>query len=178
MSQNSAMGRPVVLNKLCETRAYNSWRGMKQRCGNPKANGYKHYGQRNIKVCERWEKFHNFLADMGQPPLGFSLDRIDNDLGYSKENCRWADAQTQARNSRSFKGRSRSHLTLNGETKSLPDWAKELGIPTYTIRNRLKLGWPVKKILETKLKKNAPRGTGPKFKRLDLLAGEEWDWET
>ncbi len=79
---------------------YNSWNMMKKRCNNPKATGYEYYGGRGIHVCERWNKFENFLEDMGIRPEGTTLDRIDPDKDYSPENCRWADKQTQMNNQR------------------------------------------------------------------------------
>lgn len=82
------------------TRTYRSWVAMRARCNNPKTRDYASYGGRGITVCERWESFENFLEDMGERPPGKSLDRINNDLGYLPDNCRWATAKEQANNRR------------------------------------------------------------------------------
>lgn len=73
---------------------------MLARCKNTKLREYKYYGGRGIKVCKRWQKFENFLADMGHPPPGLSLDRINNNRGYYPSNCRWATATQQQQNRR------------------------------------------------------------------------------
>jgi hypothetical protein len=91
-------------------KVYRAWQRMKERCLNPSHHAYADYGGRGITVCERWlESFENFLADMGEPLAGQSLDRIDNNLlidSYSKGNCRWATPVMQARNRRKPRRRS------------------------------------------------------------------------
>lgn len=80
---------------------YVSWRHMKQRCCNPKRRDYAYYGARGITVCERWQTFDNFLADMGlRPTIKYSLDRIDHEGNYEPTNCRWATKLEQNRNKR------------------------------------------------------------------------------
>lgn len=82
------------------SRAYNSWSGMFQRCENPNCEKYPDYGGRGIIVCKRWQTFENFYADMGDPPVGHTLDRRNNDGNYEPGNCRWATVKVQQNNRR------------------------------------------------------------------------------
>ena len=115
------------------TRAYGIWGSMVGRCRDIGNTSYARYGGRGITVCERWKTFENFLADMGEPPKGLSLDRIDNNGPYSPDNCRWASVHEQLRNRRTTR-----FLTYNGQTKTHTEWERELGLTIGTIHNRIR----------------------------------------
>ena len=121
---------------------YQRWSKMIYRCTNPSDKYWKDYGGRGITVCERWLYPNNFYADMGAPPIGCSLDRIDNDGPYSPENCRWTDMKTQARN----KSNNR-RITHDGITLSLADWGDRVGMRGNVIQKRIGRGWTVREAL-------------------------------
>ena len=116
---------------------YARWHGMVQRCTDSNHSRWKVYGQRGIRVCERWMTFENFYEDMGDPPFPrASLEREDNDGNYEPGNVRWATTAEQARNSsRTVK------VTMKGRTQCLKDWAEELGIAYSVVKRRYELGW-------------------------------------
>lgn len=87
------------------SRTYCSWAAMKYRCMNYKASNFNNYGGRGIAVCDSWkDSFENFLEDMGERPIGTSIDRIDNDGNYEPGNCRWGTSKEQSNNRRKRKG--------------------------------------------------------------------------
>lgn len=124
------------------SRAYRKWAGMMNRCGNQKDRNWPNYGGRDITVCDRWRDFLNFLEDMGEPPEGTTLDRIDNEKGYTPRNCRWATPKQQARNRR-----TNTMLSFRGRTMCVAEWAEELGWSQVCIISRLERGWTIERTL-------------------------------
>lgn len=124
------------------TPTYRAWDGMRDRCRNPNATHYAYYGGRGIRVCERWmDSFANFLADMGEAPVGTSIDRIDSNGHYEPGNCRWSTPKEQARN------RSNNRpITFKGRTQTLAAWGEELGLSVQTLSWRIKR-WGVERAL-------------------------------
>ena len=127
----------TLTHGMSGTPAHASWRAMLDRCRRQKCAAYKNYGGRGITVCERWESFENFLADMGHRPEGKELDRIDNDGNYEPGNCRWATTSEQALNRRSV-----AYAVIDGERKPLVHWAAQNGLKAETAKARYRKGWP------------------------------------
>lgn len=127
---------------------YVAWQHIKRRCYNPSEPGYMRYGGRGITVCNRWlASFDRFYADMGPKPSPLhSIERIDNNQGYTPENCKWATRKEQNNNQR----RSRK-LTYKGQVLTVSQWAEVLGISHTVLNNRLFRGWSDEKTLGTPL---------------------------
>jgi hypothetical protein len=119
---------------------YRTWEGIKTRCSDPK---YKYYAGRGIKMCPTWENsFETFLADMGSRPPGCSIERIDNNGNYCKENCKWATPKEQGSNKR-----NNVLLTIYGKTMTLPRWCDVSGVKVDTAYQRLRRGWTDKQAI-------------------------------
>ncbi len=122
---------------LSQHRLYHTWKNMMHRCSSETANGWENYGKRGISVSERWHDIRNFIADMEATyEEGLLLDRIDNNQGYSLENCRWVNWDVQATNKR--------HVTLiefQGRKQTLKLWCLEYGIHYVTAKARINKGW-------------------------------------
>ena len=125
---------------LSQTPEYQIWNAMKQRSSNKNVFAYKNYGGRGIKVCKRWSGkncFINFYKDMGKKPVGFELERINNNIGYIPSNCKWASIVSQANNKRATK-----RLVLRGQLDTLPNFCRQYGASYTKVRARIsKLGW-------------------------------------
>ena len=121
------------------TKTYRAWNAMKNRCFNPKTQGYEHYGARGITVCDKWMSFEGFLEDMGEAPVGMTLDRYPDVNGnYELGNCRWASNEEQQNNKRNSR-----LIEYRGEVKTVAQWERELGYKRGFILKRLDRGWSI-----------------------------------
>ena len=143
------ISRASSTHHMCDTTEYASWVGLRSRCNSPSNPKFHRYGGRGITLCSEWESFETFFADMGpRPSPEHSLDRINNSLGYCKENCRWATPAEQSNNRECT-----VFITFNGEKNPLTYWAVETGISRHVLLQRVKkLGWSAERALTTPVK--------------------------
>lgn len=159
------------------SRVHNIWFDMKKRCFNKNCVGYRWYGARGIVVCDKWMKFENFYADMGDPPEGTSIDRINTNGNYEPGNCRWATDKEQANNTCKNK-----FIEYAGKRQTVAQWAEEIGIGAGTIWWRIRNGFPPS-IALSKDKIVIRRGGPRKTNRILTLGGvsknmSQWSRET
>jgi len=135
-----------IKHGLSKNRLFSIWAAMMSRCYNQNCRGYRNYGARGIDVCERWHDPRNFIADMTEGSgKGLTIDRIDNNKGYSPENCRWVTQKANCNNQRKT-----VKYTYKGETHSLPEWEEITGISQKTLRHRLTVfKWTPEQAFET-----------------------------
>ena len=128
------------------SKLYRIWSNMKDRCNNPDCKVYSDYGGRGIKVCKEWiddfSAFQKWALANGYKE-GLTIDRKDNDKGYSPDNCRWTDRKIQGNNKRNCR-----YITYKGQRKSVAEWSDITGIPHDTLLYRLNHGWETERILK------------------------------
>ncbi len=143
-----------------ERGAYVSYFAMKQRCYDPNFIGFHNYGGRGISVCSRWHSFDNFLADMGPRPEGMSIERKDTDGNYEPDNCKWATASEQSRNTR-----KKRIIVIDGTPHHVADLSERYGINMRTIAVRYERGYSMDKILSPTLLRGTKNRTKTHCKR-------------
>jgi hypothetical protein len=127
------------------TRTYRIWIGMKNRCTNPRNYSFAYYGGRGISVCSKWMSFPGFFEDMGEAPESLTLDRINSNGDYCKENCRWATRAIQSENSSQSK-----FIEFDGKRLNMRSWERILGWSRGYIARAMKRGTPIHEILVPK----------------------------
>jgi len=125
-----------------------SWQAMKRRCNDPKNASYARYGGRGITYDPKWEFYAGFVEDMGERPEGTTIDRIDSNDHYTKDNCRWATPMEQSNNTSANRV-----IAYNGETMTVSQWARKYDMHPRTLFQRLRAGWGTEKALTTPVRK-------------------------
>lgn len=127
------------------TKLFNRWCLMRRRCNSSNDRFYEDYGGRGIKVCDEWnnsfQQFYDWAMANGYDD-SLTIDRIDNDGNYEPSNCRWVTMKVQSNNTRKTR-----HITYQGKTMTITEWAELTGIARYNICERLKRGWPIGEVL-------------------------------
>lgn len=125
---------------------WKTWYEMIRRCRSKTRKCYKHYGGRGIKVCDRWKDYGNFKDDMGEKPIGMTLGRIDNNGDYEPTNCRWETIDEQSNNKRTSR-----FLEIDGERRTISQWARAYGLDPQVAFSRLQQGWDTMRAVTTPL---------------------------
>lgn len=141
------IGKASETHGMSKGRTYRIWMAMRNRCNRI----HQDYSCRGITYDQRWDSFENFLADMGEAPDGMSIDRINNDGNYCKENCRWATREQQANNTR-----ANIFIEWNGIRQTRSQWEKEFGMKPTTLRSRLRNGWSMERAMTPLSEGNTP----------------------
>jgi hypothetical protein len=139
--------KKMTIHGMSSTPTYKSWHAMKQRCEGK--GGHESYVDRGITIDKRWDSFETFVADMGVRPDGKTLDRIDNEKGYSKENCRWADPFQQMNNRYTSK-----LFQVDGEKLSIPEISRKYGVGVSKLRHCIRNGQDIKEAMQDQTWKN------------------------
>lgn len=143
-----AAENPNYKHGMKGTRFFNIWRSMKDRCLNPNSKYYRHYGGRGISVCEKWLRFPGFQKDMFPTyKEDLTIDRVDVNGNYCKENCKWSTRKEQTRNRRNT-----IHVQVKGRTVLLTDLAEQSGVKYITLYDRIfRQGIPAELAIENKV---------------------------
>lgn len=146
-SSKERIGKPNIHTKkhgMTGTPTFTSWVEMRRRCRNNNKNrpDYKNYAGRGISFCNEWDSFSSFLNDMGKRPEGTTLERVDNNKGYSKDNCIWANRKIQERNKRTNRV-----FSIDGKLMTVAEISEKYGINYYTLYGRISRGWDVLKAI-------------------------------
>ena len=132
-------------HRAARTPTYYTWQSMHSRCYRPSNPNFHSYGGRGISVCDRWHVFEHFLQDMGERPPGCTLDRFPDQNGdYRPDNCRWATAKQQGRNTRQNR-----YIEAFGEQLTVVEWAERTGLSHQCLLNRISAGWAPERIVST-----------------------------
>lgn len=127
---------------------YSTWQGIKRRCLNKNSHSYHRYGGRGIKICDAWiNNFHQFITDMGEKPIGYSIDRIDNDGNYEPNNCRWANRKDQQKNRKIV-----NKIIIENIEYFAFEIAQQYGFKTDTIIRRAKTAKTFAELVDKKIK--------------------------
>jgi len=142
LSRENTRGR-LTTHGMTKTPLFNVWKGILSRCNNNKTKAWKDYGARGIKVSESWSDFINFYNDMGSSYApGLTIERKNNEVGYTKENCIWIPKSEQSKNRRNNR-----YIITNKGVMTITEACQESGVSWYAMRARYEKNWPIEDML-------------------------------